>query len=69
MATTTEAPASHVRAPTEFIRGIGPLAAISLVVGLDDRLGDLHRLRRHRAAGVGSGDRARCWSSGSSPGP
>jgi APA family basic amino acid/polyamine antiporter len=32
MATTTE-PTSPTSAPTEFIRGIGPLAAISLVVG------------------------------------
>jgi len=32
MATTTAAPAS-TSAPTEFIRGIGPLAAVSLVVG------------------------------------
>jgi APA family basic amino acid/polyamine antiporter len=32
MATTTEAP-STASAPPEFIRGIGPLAAISLVVG------------------------------------
>jgi APA family basic amino acid/polyamine antiporter len=32
MATTTEAP-STTSAPAEFIRGIGPLAAISLVVG------------------------------------
>jgi APA family basic amino acid/polyamine antiporter len=32
MATTTEAPAT-TSAPTEFIRGIGPLAAVSLVVG------------------------------------
>src|SRR5690242_10400819 len=32
MATVTEAPAT-TSAPTEFIRGIGPLAAISLVVG------------------------------------
>src|SRR6476661_6907158 len=32
MATTTAAPAA-TSAPTEFIRGIGPLAAVSLVVG------------------------------------
>jgi APA family basic amino acid/polyamine antiporter len=33
LATTSEASAPATSAPTEFIRGIGPLAAISLVVG------------------------------------
>ncbi len=33
MPTTTQAPADSTSPPSEFIRGIGPLAAISLVVG------------------------------------
>ncbi len=33
MATPTQAPPTQTSAPSEFVRGIGPLAAISLVVG------------------------------------
>src|SRR6476620_8790761 len=33
MAAPAKAPPPHTSAPSEFIRGIGPLAAISLVVG------------------------------------
>ena len=68
MAAPTEAPpASDPAASSEFIRGIGPLAADLAGRRLHDRLGDLHRLGRHRAAGGAAGGRAPCCWSGSSP--